>query len=142
VKATIYRSLVLLHPPDFQRHFGQEMELIFEECGRPPYLLLDIAISLGRQWLRRSGYLWLLLLAAVGGFVPFVLGFAFLNLSRNHFGLSYGYRVSQRFAVVSSASQPITKPLVIMTAVIAVMFISGTVTFAVTWFRYSQRRRV
>jgi hypothetical protein len=54
----IYRFLVGLHPPAFQARFGDEMLWIFDEVARSRGTLSlfgDVLLSLGRQWVVRSG---------------------------------------------------------------------------------------
>jgi hypothetical protein len=135
---TLYRSLVTLHPSAFRRQFGEEMELIFDESGRPPRLLADISASLLRQWLLRS-QLWVYALAAMGGTIPFALGFGFLSAELHWFGVQPHVRIHH--AKVVAMSEPADAPFLILTTAIALMFISGIMTFAIAWFRYSQRRR-
>ena len=134
----LYRCAVALHPPAFREQFGEEMELIFDESGRPARLLLDVSISLLRQWLLRR-QLWIYALAAIGGMIPFALGFGFLNAELHWFGVQPHLHVHH--AKVVAVSEPVDAPFLILTTAIALMFISGTMTFAIAWFRYSQRRR-
>lgn len=135
---TLYRVLVALHPGAFRLQFGQEMELIFEESGLPPRLLLDVLISLGRQWLLRT-QVWIFALAAVGGLIPLALGFGFLRLVGGR--LRVAPMPLRPRTVAPHVSASITEPFVMLTAVIAVMFISGTMILAIAWFGYSQQRR-
>jgi hypothetical protein len=130
----LYRVLVALHPRSFRIQFGPEMELIFRESGRPVALLADALISLARQWLVRS-QLCILSLAAIGGLIPFVLGFGIVRMA----GGTLGPPRHLRRAPVHAINTPATEPFVMLTAVIAILFISGTMLFAITWFRYSQR---
>ena len=54
----LYRFLLFLHPEEFRREFAGEMLWIFEQTatkiGTLP-LFGDVAASLARQWLVRSG---------------------------------------------------------------------------------------
>ena len=136
----LYRGMVTLHPPAFRRQFGSEMELIFDESGRPPQLLADVFLSLVRQWFLRS-QIWIFALAAIGGFIPFALGFGFLNMILRWFGVNPTVNPHVHAAVIRTVSEPVSEPFIMITATIAVMFISGTMCFAISWFRYSQRRR-
>jgi hypothetical protein len=135
----LYHCVVGLHPAVFRRQFGPEMELIFDESGRSPRLLTDVFISLLRQWVLRC-QIWIYALAVIGGFIPFALAFGFLRLVASRLGFGptrlHGHRV-----VAHTVSAPITEPFLMLTAVIAVMFISGTLTLAIAWFRHSQQRR-
>jgi hypothetical protein len=141
---TLYRGLVYLHPTAFRRQFGAEMEWIFDETvrdesGRPLKLVADVLISLARQWILRSK-LWIFALAALGGVIPFVLGFEIISRTTGFMGGPIRHRHLVRPAV-EALNQDATAPFLLLTAVITVMFISGTMIFAITWFRYSQRRR-
>ena len=54
----LYRCLLWLHPPAFQREFAGEMLWIFDQAVAthgPRPLLADAFRSLARQWLLRSG---------------------------------------------------------------------------------------
>lgn len=56
----VYRGLLWLHPPAFQERFADEMVWIFDlnpGATSRMALLLDGVVSLGRQWLLRTG-LW------------------------------------------------------------------------------------
>ena len=78
----IYRSLLRLHPPSFRREFAAEMLWIFDESLRSEgaaVLLLDVLISVARQWLARSG-VWKVALALIGASLQVLaggLGFVF-----------------------------------------------------------------
>ena len=77
---TLYRSLLLLHPPAFRRRFATEMLWIFDEstaCGGPA-MLLDGFVSLVRQWMVGSGG-WKVLVALLGGLLQ-ILAFTRLVL--------------------------------------------------------------
>jgi hypothetical protein len=54
----LYRWLVILHPPQFRRRFGDEILCIFDEAGAgaTSALLVDGLISLLRQWVLRSDF--------------------------------------------------------------------------------------
>jgi hypothetical protein len=135
----LYRTLVALHPPAFRSQFGAEMELIFEESGRPAALLADALLSLARQWLLRS-QIWIVALAALGGTVPFMLAFGIIQLAGGELGFSPVMHRHLPRAPVHAVSPPVAQPFIMLTAVIAILFISGTMIFAITWFRYSERR--
>lgn len=139
----LYLFLVRLHPPAFRRQFGDEMELIYEESGRPLRLLGDMFISIIRQWLFRSR-IWIFALAGIGGTIPFALGLGFLSVARSWFGMPPHVRRIHAIAaggVVRGVSQPLTEPFLMLTSTIAVMFISGTMILTISWFSYAQRRR-
>jgi hypothetical protein len=71
-----YLGLLWLHPPAFRREFADEMLWIFDETsGAAAVWLLfgDALVSLGRQWLLRSGA-WKLLAAGAGGLVQIMAG--------------------------------------------------------------------
>lgn len=138
---TLYHALVSLHPAGFRRQFGAEMEWIFEESGEPVQLIGDVAASLGRQWILRTK-LWILGVAALGGVIPFALGLGVISWTTGSIGV---WPVPHRHLPARTAAQFMnespTLPFLMLTTVIALMFISGTMVFAITWFRYSQRRR-
>jgi hypothetical protein len=134
----LYHGLVALHPPAFRHQFGPEMELIFDESGRPPGLLGDVAVSLARQWILRTR-LWIFALAALGGVIPFALSFGLISFAGGTLGVGPVPHRHLQPVALHTVSQSVTEPFVMLTAVIAVMFISGTMIFAITWFRYSQK---
>jgi uncharacterized membrane protein len=74
---TLYRWLVYLHPPTFRLRFEEELLWIFDESsdasGATP-LLYDVAISLARQWVLRSG-MWKWALGLIAGALPVLIGF-------------------------------------------------------------------
>ena len=135
----LYRSIVALHPPAFRQQFGAEMELIFDESGRQPRLLWDVLFSLIRQWFLRRR-IWIFGLAGVGGAIPFALAFGFLNAAMNWYRVPPHVRSHVHRAAVRTV-EPVDGQFLILATMIAVMFISGTMSFAIAWFRYSQRRR-
>jgi hypothetical protein len=135
-----YRALIALHPRSFRSQFGPEMELIFEESGRPFRLLLDALVSLGRQWLLRTRA-WVFAVAAVGGMIPFALGLGFLSFTRRYFGVAPVVHHAHRVVAAPGARESATQPFVMLTATIAVMFILGTMLLAIAWFRQSIKRR-
>lgn len=56
---TLYRGLLWLHPVSFEEQFGEELLWIFDlkhESETGIALVFDGFISLGRQWLFRSGF--------------------------------------------------------------------------------------
>jgi hypothetical protein len=66
VSRRLYYLLLQLHPPGFRYRFATEMLWIFDEIsgsGRRSGLLVDGIVSLGRQWLLRSG-LWKFVIGA------------------------------------------------------------------------------
>jgi hypothetical protein len=55
----LYRCALRLHPPGFRKRFGAEMLSIFDQSKEKRAslrLLLDVAMSLSRQWLLRSEF--------------------------------------------------------------------------------------
>ena len=70
----LYGWLILLHPPEFRRRFGEQMLCIFEEAGEASAraLCVDGLISLMRQWALRSGC-WKWVAAFVGALAQIVL---------------------------------------------------------------------
>lgn len=84
----LYAFFLGLHPPAFRREFGREMLWIFDEARGSEgafVLLLDLLLSLARQWLLRSGA-WKLALALIGAVAQVLLGggaWWLFNSSRN-----------------------------------------------------------
>jgi hypothetical protein len=73
---TLYASLLRLHPPAFRRQFATEMLWIFDEAivsEGALVLLLDLLISVARQWLVRSA-VWKVALALIGGALQVTAG--------------------------------------------------------------------
>jgi hypothetical protein len=85
----IYRSLLRLHPPSFRRQFSAEMLWIFDEASASEgalALLLDLMLSVARQWLMRSGA-WKIALALIGASFQMMAGglaFFFRSLKDPH----------------------------------------------------------
>jgi hypothetical protein len=73
----VYQFIVWMHPPAFRQRFGDEMMSVFDEAaGSHSFtLMLDGLLSLGRQWLLRTGA-WKLLIAVSAASTQF-LGFGF-----------------------------------------------------------------
>jgi hypothetical protein len=72
----LYRLLLRMHPPGFQREYAGEMLWIFDEVAASEgtlSLFLDGAISLLRQWVLRSGS-WKVPVAILGAFLQVTLG--------------------------------------------------------------------
>lgn len=68
----LYYLLLQLHPPEFRYRFAVEMLWIFDEIsgsGGPSALFVDGILSLGRQWILRSGLGKLLIGAALNALV-------------------------------------------------------------------------
>ncbi len=135
----LYRGLVALHPRAFRQQFGAEMELIFDDAGRRARLLADGFVSLGRQWFLRTK-LWIFALAFLGGLIPFALGFGIVSFAGGSLGVGPVPHRHIRALAVQRISPPVDVPFVIMTAMIALLFILGTMLFAITWFRFSQHK--
>jgi hypothetical protein len=69
----VYRGFLWLHPSSFEERFGQELLWIFDlrrESETGTALLFDCFVSLGRQWIFRSG-LWKF---AIGVAVNLIVG--------------------------------------------------------------------
>jgi CubicO group peptidase (beta-lactamase class C family) len=59
IRRLAYRCVLRLHPPSFQREFSEEMQWIFDEVAAKEStapLFVDGLVSLGRQWVLRSGF--------------------------------------------------------------------------------------
>jgi hypothetical protein len=73
----LYRFLVWLHPAAFRLRFAEEMIWIFDQAAGTwgiASLIGDATISLGRQWLVRSG-LWKWAVAGIAAIVPLIIAF-------------------------------------------------------------------
>jgi hypothetical protein len=121
-----YRLMILLHPPAFRRRFADEMLWIFEEGtreGGAAGFFADGLASLGKQWVTNRA-VWTIA-AIVLGNLPFLV-FAF-----------FPHRAPARNAV-----PPTLMPVFFVVAVLGLLVtISTCLIFAVTWFRFVQRRR-
>jgi hypothetical protein len=72
----LYACVLLMHPPVFRRRFAAEMLCIFDEAAPSTgalTLIVDGVVSLGRQWILRSGS-WKLALAIVGACLQVTVG--------------------------------------------------------------------
>src|ERR1700728_3546042 len=71
---SLYAALLRLHPLGFRRQFATEMLWIFDEARVSEgafVLLLDLLMSVARQWLVRSG-LWKVMLALTGAAIQVI----------------------------------------------------------------------
>src|ERR1700729_345723 len=87
----LYASLLKLHPPAFRRQFGGEMLWIFDEARVSEgafVLLLDLLISVTRQWLLRSG-VWKVAIALAGAAVQVTAGGAGYYVFHRHIADSH-----------------------------------------------------
>jgi hypothetical protein len=129
----LYAFFIGLHPPAFRREFGPDMLWIFDEARVPEgafVLLLDLLISLARQWLLRSGA-WKLALALIGAAAQVLLGggaWWLLNSSRNR-----GAPGPQLSPAISGLLM-----VVLCTLVMVMVMVSG----AAFWVGRLNRRRV
>jgi hypothetical protein len=113
----LYRSLIRLHPPEFNERFAEEMLWIFDECDRKEHLGLlgDGFVSLLRQWSMGSGIWKFAIGAAASGLLMsscwYSLQIAFANAIRRgnpgHFAEAQ-HRIlaaerSPRFAVAAQS---------------------------------------
>jgi hypothetical protein len=124
----LYQWLLWLHPPRFRREFSGEMLWIFDNSAAsegPVRLLFDAVVSLGRQWLLRSGC-WKIAAALAGGLMQVALG-----------GLAV-QMIGYRRVSLHSAATPITAtvddlvritvfllPAVILSVVLLALWIRG-----------------
>jgi hypothetical protein len=72
----LYIGLLRLHPSPFRRQFADEMLWIFDEAKGSEgawVLLLDLVVSVSRQWLLRSA-VWKAAFALAGAVVQITLG--------------------------------------------------------------------
>jgi hypothetical protein len=72
----LYACLLLMHPPAFRRRFAAEMRCVFDQAEPSAgafALIVDGVVSLGRQWILRSGS-WKLALTLVGACLQVTIG--------------------------------------------------------------------
>jgi hypothetical protein len=125
--SVLYRCVIWLHPPSFRRRFGDEMLWIFEEAAKemgPAAFLVDGLASLVRQW-AMNPTVWKVPVIAFGAVLPFCcIGI-----------LPRTYRDLNEASVLSA-------PDFFLVAVLApLVTVSLGLIFAVSWFRFVQRRR-
>lgn len=129
IPRSLYRLLLWCHPPSFRRRFAGEMMWIFDETASrqgPWQLLADGLVSLLRQWFLRSGAVWKLPLAALGGLLAPLLGLGLLPIVR---------QASSNIRIHSLAS------LMILTTLCSMLIITLTLILCVSWFWFFQKRR-
>ena len=124
--SVLYRCVIWLHPPSFRRRFGDEMLWIFEEAAKEmgsTAFLVDGLASLGRQW-AMNPTVWKAPIIAFGAVLPFVcLG------------------ILPRTSALNKANV-LAAPDFFLVAVLApLVTVSLGLIFAVSWFRFVQRRR-
>jgi hypothetical protein len=127
----LYYYLVWIHPAAFRREFGPEMLWIYDQAAPEAggtALCLDALLSLGRQWLLRSG-LWKVVVALVGGLLQ--VGFASAVMA--------GIRRVQAPRILTGAN-PELAILMRLTVLITVGLLAA-VMFLVFWWRMLSRRR-
>jgi len=129
IPRTFYKLLLFCHPPSFRGRFGDEMLWIFEETLTSHQrweLLADGFASLLRQWFLRSGAIWKLPLAALGGLLAPLFGLGLVPVLR---------LTSSNLRIHSLES------MMILTALCAMLVITLTLILSVSWFRFFQKRR-
>ena len=87
----LYASLLRLHPPSFRRQFGGEMLWTFDQARVSEgtlVLLLDLFVSIARQWLMRSG-VWKVALAMAGAVLQVTAGGVGLYVFNRQIGTSH-----------------------------------------------------
>ena len=122
----LYQCMIWLHPPAFRRRFGDEMLWIYEEAAKEmasTVFLADGLASLGRQWAVNPA-VWKVPVIALGAVSPFVcLG------------------ILPRTSALNKDSV-LAAPDFFLVAVLApLVTVSLGLIFAVSWFRFVQRRR-
>src|SRR5580698_746126 len=129
----LYASLLRLHPPAFRRQFASEMLWVFDEArlsDGTAILLLDLLISIARQWLVRSG-LWKVMLALAGASVQVVVG-------------GVGWLASARHASATHSDAvvtPLLSDLMLLTLwSVGIVFV-GVFASACWVTRFNRRRR-
>jgi hypothetical protein len=128
----LYVSLLKLHPPAFRRQFGGEMLWIFDEARLSEgafVLLLDLLISVTRQWLLRSG-VWKVAFALAGAVVQVMAGGAGYYAFHRH--------IADKNA--AGAMTPLMSELILLT-VGSVGIVIVTVSGSTLWVSRFNRRR-
>lgn len=126
----LYRFVLWLHPPTFRYRFRDEMLGIFDEgysAEFPRTLLWDGLVSLARQWVLRTDY-WSLLLVAGIVFIQFsVFGVLFMD--------------QQKWNINHSTVTPYMEQVLFIAAgLLCSIFI--LVTSLVAWNTHFQRRHL
>ncbi|MBV8842271.1 MAG: hypothetical protein JO307_05610 [Bryobacterales bacterium] len=122
---TLYRALLLLHPPTFRRRFAGEMLCVFDDaCAQSAAagFCMSIALSLFRRWFRHP-VLWRTTGAIAGGVVTLLPGIANSRL---------------RFR----AAAPLSSEILIVLIVGVLTAILATLIITVTLFHNVRRRRI
>ncbi|MBV9397495.1 MAG: hypothetical protein JO062_05930 [Bryobacterales bacterium] len=122
---TLYRALLLLHPPAFRRRFAGEMLCVFDDAyaqSAAGGFCISIALSLFRHWFRHP-VLWRTTGAIAGGVVTLLPGIA-------------NSRIRFRAAAPLSSEILIVLIVGVLTAILATLIIT------VTLFHNVRRRRI
>jgi hypothetical protein len=125
----LYASMLRLHPRAFRRQFAAEMLWIFDEARVSEgafLLLLDLLISVSRQWLLRSG-LWKVMLALAGA--TFQVASALWMGSR-----------PRHLPIPSTPGAPLPMEAFVAITSCLVTFIASMVIASVFWFRRARTR--
>jgi hypothetical protein len=129
----LYIGLLRLHPSPFRRQFAEEMLWIFDEAKSSEgawVLLLDLVLSVSRQWLLRSA-VWKAALALAGAVVQITLG-----------GLGWFF-FNPRFRMPTQGGATVTPAVTeLLQITLCTMFVLVTLVFAlVLWISGFNRRR-
>ncbi|HLG95675.1 MAG TPA: hypothetical protein VKX49_05120 [Bryobacteraceae bacterium] len=125
MRRALYQILLVLHPAPFRRQFAAEMLWVFDQAARDGAasgFCLDVAASLGRQWIRQPA-IWTASGATLGGVLV----------------LMWATAVAPHIRVQRSAVR--LEDLVVI-AVISVLAICLTLVTTVAFFHSLRRRRL
>jgi hypothetical protein len=115
----LYRSLLRLHPAAFRRQFAGEMLWIFDEASVSQgafVLLLDLLVSVLRQWLLRSGA-WKVALALIGGLMQVTAGSLGVS-TRSH---TFLHRVGEASPALPASVNDLIQVTLVSVGVVFVM---------------------
>ncbi len=116
----LYIGLLRLHPLAFRRQFAEEMLWIFDEAKSSEgawVLLLDLVVSVSRQWLFRSA-VWKAALALAGAVIQISLG----GLGWIFFNPRFGMPVQGGAAVTPAITELLQITLCTMFVLVALVF--------------------
>ena len=132
----LYIGLLRLHPLPFRRQFAEEMLWIFDEAKSSEgawVLLLDLVMSVSRQWLLRSA-VWKAALALAGAVVQISFG----GLGWIFFNPRFGMPTQGGATVTPAVTELIQITLCTMFVLVALVF---TLVFWISGFARKRSRR-
>ena len=124
----VYRALVGLHPREFRSRFESDMLCTFEDAVAErgaASLLIDILVSLGRQWVLHGRLLTICGALAGAAFIAFV-------------GINLQVPVPRRLRHIPVQS---AEAFFFISACASLLAIMSTTLVCITWFRLSRQLR-